>query len=213
MADRSHPLRHARAGRAARRRAQGAVRRRQARPAGRASFLHLLRYPRRRREDVAAPARAISGGDDHHPAAPVLGSGGAPRTASRSACRSAALPEQLVRAVRGDQGLLRSVGAVRPAIRERRSKPNRRTNPPPPAPSRRNSTRNAPSPRQRTAIRLLRRRPARARQGPSTPPIRSRTSRPAAPKSCGSTASARNSRAVSGFAWRACPGHHAFSMQ
>ena len=62
------------------------------RPAGRASFLHHLRHPARRRAHLAAAARAVSGGNDHRPAAPVLGPEGDATTASRSACRSAALP-------------------------------------------------------------------------------------------------------------------------
>ena len=72
---------------------------------------------RRRRAPVDAAARAISGGDDHRPAAPVLGSDGDRRgVRGRPVVRRRA--GAAGRAVRGDQGLRRSVGAVRAAIRE-----------------------------------------------------------------------------------------------
>ena len=71
---------------------------------------------RRGRADVGPAARAVSRADDHHPAAPVLGS-------DRERARLRGRP--VVRrhsgkarhSVRGGQRLLRSVGAVRPAIR------------------------------------------------------------------------------------------------
>ena len=45
-------------------------------PARRASFLRHVRHARAGREAVVAPARAVSGRDDHRAAAPVLGSRG-----------------------------------------------------------------------------------------------------------------------------------------
>ena len=90
MADRPYPLRSPCPGSLARRGAARPDRRRQERPSRRASFLHLVRYPRARRPHIAAPAREISGRDDDRAAAPVLGSDRDARRASRSACRSTA---------------------------------------------------------------------------------------------------------------------------
>ena len=63
-----------------------------------------------------AHARAVSGRDDHRAAAPVLGSRG-----ERCAFRGRAVVQRRVgkaaRAARRDQGILRSVGAVRAAVR------------------------------------------------------------------------------------------------
>ena len=114
--DRSYPIRRAGARRAARGAAPRIGRRRRARPAGRTSFLHHLPVHRRGREIVAAAAGAISGRDDGHSPAPVLGSGG-----DRGSLRGRPVVRRHSGAPGGslqcDQELLRSVGAVRPAIR------------------------------------------------------------------------------------------------
>ena len=95
-------------------------------PAGRASFLRHVRHARARREALAAPARAVSGRDDHRAAAPVLGSRG-----HRGAFRGRAVVQRHLREAsrpaRRHQGLLRSVGAVRPAVRDRRPRAPRRS--------------------------------------------------------------------------------------
>src|ERR1700730_15957269 len=74
--DRSYPIRRAGARCAARGAAPRADRRRRARPARGASFLHHLPVHRRGREAFAAAAGAISGRDDRDPPASVLGPGG-----------------------------------------------------------------------------------------------------------------------------------------
>ena len=71
---------------------------------------------------VRAAAGAISGADDHHPAAPVLG----PHR-QRQRFRGRALLRrhsgEARRSLRRHQQFLRSIGAVRPAIRGRRRRP------------------------------------------------------------------------------------------
>ena len=141
---------------------------------GRASFLHHLLSDRRRREAVAAAAGAISGRDDDHPPAPVLGSGG-----DRGSLRGRPVVRRHSGAAGGsvqrDQELLRSVGAVRPAVRAVRCRDRgvaAETCRPSPAPSAVAGSRAAAS----------------RRRAPRT----SRPSRARAPRSCGWIASARN---------------------
>ena len=74
------------------------------------------------RAAVRAAAHAISGADDHHPAAPVLGpERHRPGFRGRAVVRRHSGEAQ--RALRGDQQFLRSVRAVRPAVRGRRRRP------------------------------------------------------------------------------------------
>ena len=104
------------------------------------------------------------------------------------------VPERLAVPFDGDQGFLRSVGAVRPAIRDDRRSRGRGAGKP-----RRSRRREdaAPSRRGRRQSTVPRRRAARRRADAAPePPSRRRagpTSRAAA-KWCGSTASARNRR-------------------
>ena len=117
-------------------------RRRRARAAGRASFLHHLPVEGRRREDVAPPSGATSGGNDGHSPAPVLGSDG-----DRGPLRGRPVVWRRSRASCGslqlDQELLRSVGTVRSAVRAGRDRDDRGAVPATPAPSRRRSRRPA----------------------------------------------------------------------
>ena len=143
---------------------------------------------------LAAPARAVSGGDDHRPAAPVLG----PHR-QRAHLRGRPVVQRRARAAGGaarrDQGLLRSVGAVRAAVRHRRGRPrrpqlprdwSRRTPVGTSRAVRRRAYRGGVPPNRQAA-------PAKA-DGSRRARGRGRTSRPAAARSCGSTVSARNRR-------------------
>ena len=164
------------------------------------------------------------GRDDHRAAAPVLGS-----RRHRGAFRGGALVQRHIREAsrpaRGDQRLLRSVGAVRPAVRDRRprarakfrprprSPPKRRRSPESrgasrPSPSRSRRPRSALPSRGSSSRPKPRAAQGRAREGRacedrSRSPSRSRrrspkspspTSPRVAPRSCGSTGSARSSR-------------------
>ena len=151
---------------------------------------------RRGRADVGAAARAISGRDDDRPAAPVLGSQG-----DRRGVRGRPVVRRrggaAGRAVRRDQGLRRSVGAVHAAVRDARRR--RRTRPPTPRPKPKTRQASRPASGERRSARNQRRpspafRRARRPGGGRAEQAANRTSRPtrAAPRSCGSTASARS---------------------
>ena len=152
---------------------------------GRAPPLYRLRYRRRGRLGLEAPERAVSRGNDDRPAVPVLGPAGDER-----ALRGEAVLLQRARAAGGavqrGQGVLRSLGPVRAPVRQARRGQRLR----PPA----------------HGVR-----PARSRGRAWTKPRAGRTSpkrrprcrppkwscRGRRPRSCSSTASARNSHSLS----------------
>ena len=196
---RSHPLRYPGPGGLARGRAQSARRRRQERPARGASFLHFLRYPRRRRAAVAAHAGAVSRGNDGRPAAPVLGPGGdrGRLRGRRVLRRHSGAPEPC----RLRRSRASSILRCSSACNSRRSASQRR------AEEAEGGARRSLRAQERGAARppaehKARARPAlgrgadpgQPRAAPQAPGRRRRTSRPAAARSCGSTASARNRR-------------------
>ena len=166
-------------------------------PARRASFLHHVRHHAPRRAAVRPAARAISGRDDDRPAAPVLGSEG-----DRGGLRGRPVVRRRAgaagRAVRRDQGLLRSVGAVQPAVRDagggagrgRRARPSAKPRPNA-GRSRPSGRRRAPEPGRASVPASPQPRRGRCRRIVRAEPRQARPTR-AAPKWCGSTASARS---------------------
>ena len=178
-------------------------------PAGRPSLLHHLRHHRRGRAAVGPAARAISRRDDHRAAASVLGpQGHRRRVRGRPVVRRRA--RAAGGAVRGHQGVRRSVGAVHAAVRDccrrrrtRTTRAERRTGE---AAEGQDAARRRE--RGKTSV------PASAAAAPRPPRSRQppHPATRAAPRSCASTASARSdgSREGQRASFRRAPGPSAF---